>query len=261
MNTPILEQFHDPEGRCFNGVTSEQKKELTDKLIAKVGMHSLQIEEAASFCLAMIVRYALGLSAAGGSIGLLVNDTLAGRVALAGARHLSNAGSVVSVFVEGEPTSDEFIHQKNILEILGLPFHSLSDLSELKNFLPNCHNIICGLYSINDSDLLASRKELIDTLNDASTPIHAIECPLGLNVDTGKASKPSLIASSTLCLGAPFKGFLEGKDFLGRLYVCDISIPGGLYTEVGADDLSALFHSQPVVQIHPLTPEKLSKGI
>lgn len=259
MNAPNLEQFHDPEGRCFNGVSSEQKNELTQKLISKVGLHSLQIEEAASFCLAMIVRYALGLSAAGGSIGLLANDTLAGRVALAGARHLSNAGSVVSVFVEGNPSSDEFSHQRKILEMLGVPFHSLSDLTELKNFLPNCHNIICGLYSLNDASLHSSRKELIDTLNDASTPIHAIECPLGLDVDTGKAVKPSLIASSTLCLGAPFKGFLEGRDFLGRLYVCDISIPGGLYEEVGSHDLSGLFHSQPVVQIHPLTPEKLSK--
>ena len=257
MNTPALEQYHDPEGRCFNGISSEQKKKLVSALTEKIGLHSLQTEEAASFCLAMIVRYALGLSASGGSIGILVNDSLAGRVALAGARHLSNAGSVVSIFVEGEPTSEAFLHQRKILEILGIPFHNLAHLNELQAFLPNCHNIICGLYTSDDS---TDRKELIEILNDASTPIHCIEAPLGINVDTGAPIKPAIIASSTLSLGSPFKGLYEGRDYVGRLYICDISSPSGLYKEIGADDLSVLFHSQPVVQVFPLTPEKLKES-
>lgn len=245
-----LEDFHDAEGRCFDGLTIEKKSILFSQTEKLSGITKSKMIEAASFSLAMVIRYALGLNAKDGNLAVIVTDSLAGAVALAGARHLKNAGAVPTIYLLETPTSDSMLAEINIHSFLeteiiteGMVIH------ELESRIHTYHNILLGVYDGNEKQKDVST--LIELLNDASTPIHCVDGVPGIDPDSGAASKDKIFASSTLSLGAPYKGFKKAKEYVGRHYVCDLSIPKKLYKEVG-HELNELFNSQPVVQIFPL---------
>lgn len=248
--------FYAKSGLEFRGVSSAQMRKAREDLFNSYGLNSLQICEAASYSLAMVVRFALGLSASGGKVYTLVNDSLAGQVGLACARHLLNAGGqIVAIPLSTvSQASDEFRLQLKVLEKMGAEISPVDSLETVKEFLKNSHNFIFALYGAAVTSTF-SMDELIETLNDSRTPIHCIEAPYGINVDTGETEDEPLFASSTLSLGAPYRGLFRAREFVGRHYICDISLTKSLYLSMG-DDLSSLFSDQPVVQIFPMKPEK-----
>lgn len=209
--------------------------------------------------MAMVVRFALGLSASGGKVCSVAKDNLAGYVALATIRHLVNAGaeSQVLLLLDDGGASPELTRQVTALEKLGVFLPDPGNAQEMDGFtefLKSSHNIIFGLHSPGApvDEFVTAVSEL---LNEERTPVHCIEAPPGLNVDDGTALPGALYASSTLSLGAPLQGLSKGKDFVGRHYVCDISFSRALYTKHGSD-LTGLFSDQPVIQIFPTASEE-----
>ena len=99
----------------------------------------------------------------------------------------------------------------------------------------------------------------VKVLNECQTPVHSVDAPLGINVDSGAPGADPLYSSSTLSLGVPFVGLADGNEYVGRHYVCDISATRALYTQDSGDDLGWLFAEQPVTQIVAVEPSK-TKG-
>lgn len=248
-STPAV--FYDKTGYRFSAVSKQQLLDAREALRREYGLTSIQSAEAASYSLAMVVRFALGLSATGGKVCLLVNDSLAGEVALACARHLFNAGSepLVIPFCVVSNASEGLRHQLSILSKMQVKVETMESLPQLGASVDQAHNLIFALFGGKVTSTFAM-DDLVKLLNEARTPIHCVEAPYGVNVDTGQLDDEPLYASSTLSLGAPFKGLYTADDYVGRHYVCDISLTKTLYKAMG-DDLTPLFSDQPVVQIFP----------
>jgi len=199
--------------------------------------------------MAMVVRYALGLSAAGGEVTLVVGDTISGQIALATARHLVHGGALTHIFVlsASPDLSPDFEKQKLALEALGMAssLHPPAGIPEdMEEAVSRSHNVICGLSGVPVEGL----GDLLDLLNDSPTPVHTVESPIGIDLTTGTVKGTPLFASSTLSLGVPLSGLKTGKDLVGRHYIADISLPSSLLAEYGIP-FPTLFSEQPVQQI------------
>ena len=225
------------------------------RLIDELGISRVQRIEAASYSMAMVVRYALGLSATGGKVTALVGDSLAGGVALATLRHLVNAGAegcvlCLSPIAELSPVLRE---QLAPLERMNVSITHCTDAapgSSTHTTIESSHNVIVGLFEASETNALLG--PLVTLLNELHTPAHAIEAPLGVDPGTGAAATP-LFASSTLSLGAPLVGLSAGGEYVGRHYLCDISATADIYRQSATANLTSLFAEQPIVQIAPFT--------
>ncbi len=249
--------FYTKNGYKFEPLSPKNMALMRAELFSEYGLIPAQLTEASSYSMAMVVRYALGLFAKDGKVAVLVNNSLCGAVALGTLRHLVNAGAEGTVIiVEESKASPDLELQLNAISKLSVEIEYWSrsnDSERLLKKLGSCHNMLLGLFRPNliISPILA---ELIDGINDLATPIHTLDAPLGLDIESGKAGDKIIFASSTLSLGAPLTGLYAGSEYVGRHYLCDLSIPRKLYSKYGAD-LSPLFSEQPVLQIFPYTPE------
>lgn len=93
--------------------------------------------------------------------------------------------------------------------------------------------------------LRAPYASLVAALDDvgvrAGRPVLAIDCPSGLDVDTGEVLGVAVRATATATFGAPKRGFTldDGPAYVGRLEVIDISLPPALVAEVVAEARAA----------------------
>lgn len=250
-SAPQSVHFKTKTNIAFPGITPDTRRKMHG-LIRELGITEGQIVEAASYSMAMVVRYALGLSATGGRVCAFVGNSLAGRVALATLRHLVNAGAegiVLTVSESGDVIHDEL----KVLQKMGVPLEMCRDAgggSSTQKIIESSHNVICGLFEgISDTTFASA---IVTLLNELSTPVHTVEAPLGVDPFTGTRDNP-LFASSTLSLGAPLIGLSAGAECVGRHYLCDISATTAIYKESGSADLTSLFAEQPVLQISEFT--------
>ncbi len=251
MNYQADPVFRTKTGILLPGFGSANILNMRKALQAEYGITTAQIVEASSYSMAMVVRFALGLSSEGGEVVAIVDDCLAGYTVLATARHLVNSGAKAHIFLGSDSSSVDLELQLKPLLRTGVPIDPLpaeiSEDSPLAQLIGSSHNLLLGIYK--DGQASNPRyNSLISTLNELQTPIHCVEAPNGIDPNTGEQQEPVLFASSTLSLGAPLAGLFKSSDLAGRHYLCDISIASALYTSEGFD-LSPLFSEQPVLQI------------
>lgn len=251
--TPHL--FQSKAGPTLPGVSIETSRTLHAALLSEYGLRPSQVAEAASYSFAMVIRYALGLSAAGGKVCGVVTDTLNGWIVLATIRHLVTSGADAHLIFFMDPAvhTEEIAEQLKPLEKMGVPMDHWSvfcDGDGVVDLIESCHNVLCGLYR---SSQLPDDNErtFLKILNELSIPVHTVEAPPGVDGDSGRGADYALFASSTLSLGVPLTGLHAGKDFVGRHYVCDVSFPQALLQLHGLA-FPPLFSDQPVVQLTPL---------
>jgi hypothetical protein len=255
-------QYRINSGRTFGPLAPGKIEAIRAQLWDHYGITVTQSIEAASFSLAMVVRYALGLSATGGKVAAIVAPCFAGGVVLAGMRHLVNAGcqGIILEIPGNEPNrkvADSYAHQLSILEKMGVPkvlWESHLPLEPFHEALVDMHNVIFGVTKGSPTD-----GQLVDRvsnlMNEIRTPVHCVECPWGLNTATLSLEGVTLYASSTLSCGAVLEGLYQFRDYVGRHYICDLSIPETL-TAPHEPGLNHLFSEQPVLQITPIVPEE-----
>ena len=167
------------------------------------------------------------------------------------ARRLSAWGWNVTVILAKEP--DEYT---------GVPGQQLAILRRMNvNILPVAQLrhvappglIIDGLvgYSLSGAPR-AGVAECISWANRSGAPVLALDVPSGLDAATGKPYDPAVRATATLTLGLPKTGLFAptAKDYVGELYLGDISIPPEVYDRIGLEgDFAAMFADGEVVRI------------
>lgn len=267
MNTEAQDEFNFSDNQLFltktgvkfPGFSLAGVQGLRNSLIQDYGLTPAQICEAAAYSFGMVIRSALGLSAEGGKVIALVRDGLAGWVCLATLRHLRNAGSTCTV-LSLDPlssSSPDFLLQRAPLDKMNVTFlewKNSAQHEEFKALIADSHTLLCGV-AVSQKPEHSLIPAICEMCNDMRTPIHAVEAPPGINLETGKPLSHALFASSTLSLGAPISTLNPASDNVGRHYLCDISIPAELYATQGFD-LTPLFSEQPVLQILPFKPEE-----
>lgn len=96
-----------------------------------------------------------------------------------------------------------------------------ADFARLEALLaPRPALIIDGLFGIGlNRPLSPEWTRLIQRVNDAQTPVLAVDVPSGLNGDTGRPQGAAIQAAITLSVGAPKTGLLQESawPFVGRL--------------------------------------------
>lgn len=247
--------FKTKAGQELSGVDAKTLLTMRGGVVDRYGVSTTQMAEAAGYSMAMVVRYALGLSAREGQVCVIASDSLGGLVALATLRHLINGGAAGAVLITGDAAkrSSELSAQLHPLMTMGVPIEELEPLflgGYLERILADCHNVLWGA-SDAANNALPHLAGVIDLLNEGRTPVHAIDIPGGLDPDTGKPLGTALFASSTLSLGAPLIGLAAGHDRVGRHYVCDVSLPKEVFEGAGVPWVP-VFAEQPVVQIFPI---------
>ncbi|MCH8149831.1 MAG: NAD(P)H-hydrate epimerase, partial [Planctomycetes bacterium] len=76
---------------------------------------------------------------------------------------------------------------------------------------------------------------MIAAANDSAALTVSLDVPSGVDVNTGEAPGSAIRASVTLTLALPKAGLVrpEAQQFVGELYLADISVPVALYKKMG----------------------------
>lgn len=78
---------------------------------------------------------------------------------------------------------------------------------------------------------------VIDEINKTDVPVLSVDTPSGLNNDTGIPGNPCVKATVTVTMGFPKIGlcFYPGKEYVGKLVVCDLGYPDEIISGNSSD--------------------------
>ncbi len=110
--------------------------------------------------------------------------------------------------------------RETLLITISAPFEAIRDVELALQRRPAC--IIDGLFGIGlNRDLDSGWARIIEMVNQSGRPVLSVDCPSGLNADTGLARGESIIAQTTITFGAPKRGLILDKaaKYVGRLKV------------------------------------------
>lgn len=215
-------------------LTNDQMREVDRLMIEKYGINLLIMMENAGRNLADHVQSRLNGSVKGKDILVASGKGNNGGGGLAAARHLHNRGAQVTIaFPEGE-IKEAPSKQLGIMEQLDVEIKRGVEIKTInKKAFDLAVDAVVG-YGLN-GDPRGWPKKAINLLNGSGCPIISLDVPSGLDPNTGKAFNPCVRASSTLTLALPKIGLLEASvmEYVGDLYLADISVPNELYHELG----------------------------
>jgi len=222
--------FPSPE-KQIPTLTTEQMIEVDRAMIEDFNIDLIQMMENAGRNLAHLARIRfLGGAPEGKKIFVLAGIGGNGGGALVSARRLFNYGAQV-VVITTKP-QDKFApipaKQHIIISRMGIPVLLPDEIDQ--NNHPDL--IIDGIigYSLSGAPR-GNAKKLIEWANSQAAPILALDAPSGVDVTTGKAFDPAIIAAATMTLALPKKGLCspDVKANIGELYLADIGVPPTLY--------------------------------
>lgn len=233
-------------------LSRKQMIEVDHLMITKIGISLIQMMENAGRNLAELTRNNfLNGNISAKKIIILAGSGGNGGGALVAARHLVNWGADVSVYL-GKPLAD----------YSDVPFQQLQILKNMKvkiynkkpeDDLPRADVILDGLIGYNlDASPRGRVAKMIEWASHRGEPIISLDVPSGLDVDTGIAHKPTVKASATMTLALPKTGLLssQASDYVGDLYLADISVPEMIYKKLGIEISEPnIFKEKSVIQL------------
>ena len=207
----------------------------------------IQMMENAGRNMAELARRELSGRVDGCRIAILSGAGNNGGGGLVAARHLHNWGAEVSLVLAFEPTRLREVpaHQWHILQKMGI---KLDDEPELKK----ADLIIDALIGYGLSgDPRQPVAGWIDQANNSGNPILALDAPSGLDTTSGTPGNPCIKAAATLTLALPKSGLLiaQAAEYVGELYLADISVPPELYQHLGVE-VPNLFEVDSIIKVN-----------
>lgn len=167
-----------------------------------------------------------------GSVLIISGSGNNGGDGFAAARHLTNAGISVKIWIVGRPErfKPDTVSNYQMMTAMGIPFKLFSE-DLIKNFtkdLKSSQLIIDALFGVGlNRNLEEPYISLIDLVNKAKKRVLSVDLPSGLHADTGKIMGNCIRANTTVTLAALKPGLYvnEGPAYAGKIRVADISIP------------------------------------
>ncbi len=219
----------------FPALTADQMREVDRIMVEELGIDLTRMMENAGRNLADLVIRLFRPA----TVTVLAGSGGNGGGGLVAARHLSNRGVAVTVSVSGGDLAEVPARQLAILENMTVAVTEQPVEAEV---------VIDALIGYSLSGPPRDRAaELIGWANERSTPVVSLDTPSGLDVTTGVAAEPSVVADATLTLALPKIGLLEAAQ-VGDLYLADISVPPAVYRRFGID-LPELFAEETVIRL------------
>lgn len=212
-------------------LTTAQMIEVDRAMMEDYGIELIQMMENAGRCLADLTRRRfLDGDPRGRTVVVLAGRGGNGGGALVAARRMHNWGADVQVFLTSESEGFEGVpgHQLNILERMEVTIRgsgALKGQSEVAVILDG----MIG-YSLRGAPRGAAA-EAIEWANRQSAPVLSLDVPSGLDATEGAGLEPVVRADATLTLALPKEGLYSRSvvEYVGELYLADISVPPALY--------------------------------
>ncbi len=212
-------------------LNAEEIARMDNAAIDEFGMDAASLMEKAGMATAAVARHILGGKPANEKVCCIVGKGNNGGDGLVAARHLSNWGAEVTVILaqEKKDLHETPARQLAVVERIGIDVRDGD--SEFASGL-----IVDALLGYgakgNPRGQVAS---LIRRANESQIPVLAVDIPSGLDATTGTPNEPCMRATATVTFGLPKTGFLNplAREFVGELYLADISIPRKLYERFG----------------------------
>jgi NAD(P)H-hydrate epimerase len=243
-------------------VTAAQMRELDRRAIEEVGIPSLVLMENAGRTTYQVLRREF--PDLGPEVAVLAGRGNNGGDGFVVARYLANAGLPVAVFLLGRRDQVRGDARVN-LEILARQGLTVTEVLEESHLNPVVHRlaraglIVDALLGTGlDKPVEGLLAALIDRVNHLRAPVLAVDIPTGLSADTGEVLGVALAAEVTVTYGWPKLGQVlpPGRDYAGRLWQVDISIPPDLVRDVGLE----LAEAQELRRLVPPRPFGSHKG-
>lgn len=171
--------------------------------------------------------------------------------ALVCARRLHNWGANIQVFITKSDVEFASVpaHQLNILRRMEVSVAKAGQLPDMGE----TDLIVDGIIGYNlKGTPSGSAAKLIRWANAQPSPILALDMPSGVDAATGTIFDPSIRADATMTLALPKEGLLstETKEYVGELYLADISIPPELYRKPSLDlQVAHIFAQSDIVRL------------
>jgi NAD(P)H-hydrate epimerase len=220
--------------------TAAEMRELDRKAIEEVGIPSLVLMENAGRTTYQILRREFPDPSPVAVIAGRGNNGGDGSVV---ARYLAQAGIPVTIFliadrnqVKGDALVNLEIAARMGLEIVEV--REEGDLNPLAHRLPRSGLIVDALLGTGlNSEVRGLMRLVIDEINRMRPPVLAVDIPSGLCADTGRPLGAAVKAQVTATYGWPKIGQIlpPGRDYAGRLWQVDLSIPPELAQEAPAE--------------------------
>jgi NAD(P)H-hydrate epimerase len=232
---------------------------ITTSVLAEVeqaavdhGITRDQMTEAAARAAAALSRKMLDNELAGRSVVALAGNGVKGSVALHALRILHGFGAQCSAIVAGgdRERRPDTARAAAICDSLRLPLLQPRSPA-VRGAVADAALVVDGLVGVG---LNGAPREpvagLIRLANEVRANALSIECPSGLEPDSGEPLDPTLKARTTLALGLPCSGLFASLSwqFAGELWLCDIGYPPEALDDAGID-AEGLFAANEIVRL------------
>lgn len=145
------------------------------------------------------------------------------------ARHLVNKGIDVSVFlVLGNEFSKDALINYEILSKMGVEILEVNETDDLKYKIMSYDAIVDAVFGTGiHGEISGVAEEVIRTINSYKKFVLSVDIPSGVNGDDGQVLGIAVKADVTVTFLAYKTGMFlfPGADFMGEIFVDDISIP------------------------------------
>ena len=227
-------------------------REVDRLAVEEFGITLLQMMENAGRALARLARERfLAGDARAKRVLVLAGPGGNGGGGLVCARNLHNWGANVRVLATAPPEEmgDVPRHQLRILDVLGVPTVVATEATRL----PEADLIVDALvgYSLRGAPSGAAAA-LVRAANQHPAPILALDVPTGVDSTNGEVAGDAVRADATLTLALPKTGLrtAAANEYVGELYLADISIPAELYARPGLGiEVGPLFASDDIIRL------------
>ncbi len=244
-------QFPHHDLHTIPALSAAQMREVDRLMVEHYHIELLQMMELAGRHLAHLARSRfLAGASAGTSIVVLAGKGGNGGGACVAARRLAAWGANVSVVVTHpiEQITPVAAQQRETLFHMGIPILTSDEVANIQ--APTL--IIDGVigYQLQGSPRNDAAR-LIHWMNEQPSPILSLDLPSGLDATTGAVGDPCARATATLTLALPKSGLRAAgaAEYIGELYLADISVPPELYTLLpDLEAIPAVFQHGEIVQ-------------
>lgn len=210
-------------------VTAEKMRAIDKEAIEKRGMPGPHLMERAGQGIAEQIRDQILFGRTGASFAIFCGKGNNGGDGFVIARYLHQYGSKVAVYFPGpsEALSDDARLNYNRAVKEKIEINELSGSGDLPSML-DCDYIIDAIFGTGFSG--APRgilSEIISYINKQGKAVIAVDCPSGLNVDTGQHEGEVVDADFTFTLALPKYGLYlsPGRELAGIVDIVPIGIP------------------------------------
>ena len=188
-----------------------------------------QMTEAAARAAAALSRKMLDNQVAGATVVALCGNGVKGCIALHTLRILHGFGADCSAVLTGseQEMRPETVTAATVCEALRLPLLQPRSPA-VRGAVADADLVLDGLVGVGlDGAPREPLAALIRLANEVRADALSLECPSGLEPDTGEPLAPTLKARTTLALGLPAAGLFGtlAWQYTGELWLCDIGYP------------------------------------